>query len=89
MTFVKGDILDFLKSAASQIPLCQMTQELNPGLLLHLHWQSETPTARLNLWFMITLTNGNKSIKEIYCNLTEEQIPDKFEIDVGEILRVQ
>jgi hypothetical protein len=32
-----------------------------------------------------------KSIKEkniqIYCNLTEEQIPDKFEIDVGEILR--
>jgi hypothetical protein len=30
-----------------------------------------------------------KSIKniQIYCNLTEEQLPDKFEIDVGEILR--
>jgi hypothetical protein len=43
---------------------------------------------------MITLKNVNENPKrkkniQIYCNLTEEQIPDKFEIDVGEILRVQ
>ncbi len=49
--------------------------------------------ARLNIWFMITLKNGHEKHKrkniQLYCNLTEEQIPDKFEIDVGEILRVQ
>jgi hypothetical protein len=58
-----------------------------------MHWQSEAPTVRLNIWFMITLEKGHEKHKrkniKIYRNLTEEQIPDKFEIDVGEIPRVQ
>jgi hypothetical protein len=45
-------------STVTQIPICQMMLGLNPGLLLHLYWQSVALTARLHL---IHFKNPKKS----------------------------